>query len=138
MLPLPDLKLPASPSSVAFSPSGKEVAVGLLNGVVQVCDLATGKAHAMLEAHRGVVSSLAYSPDGTRLATAGADGRVKVWALEPGPDGVTGAATTGVCDPGSRRRRARDRRHTGWKRVGHGRHATAQSGFGMRAQDTGS
>jgi WD40 repeat protein len=37
------------------------------------------KPRAVLDAHRGSVSSLAYSPDGKTLATGGDVGGIKLW-----------------------------------------------------------
>ena len=36
----------------------------------------------VLRGHDGAVSSVAFSPDGSRLASVGAEGVVRVWALD--------------------------------------------------------
>src|SRR5581483_9280626 len=67
--------------AVAYSPDGKMVAAGSIDGTVDVWDAATGARLTSLAAHKGQITSVAFSPDNTALATAGRDKTVQVWAV---------------------------------------------------------
>lgn len=74
------------PSSLAFAPDGKTVAVALGIGGRNVelgeallCDASTGKERLHLRGHIGGVLALAFSPDGRTLVTGGSDARIKLW-----------------------------------------------------------
>ena len=54
---------------LAFSPDGKRLAMGGVEGLVELWDTATGKKVQTFKGHSGPVHSMAFSPDGTRLAT---------------------------------------------------------------------
>ena len=65
---------------LAVSPGDELVALGTLDGVIQVLDLATGAPVAVLEGHGERVSTLAWvGPD--RLLSGSWDGTVRVWDL---------------------------------------------------------
>jgi WD40 repeat protein len=69
--------------SLAFSPDGSELAVGLQQGTVEIWSLARLKAPLLrLPGHRGWVNALAYDRDGRYLASGGSDNLVDVWDLE--------------------------------------------------------
>ena len=72
-------------TSVAFSPNGKLLASGGLDGTVRVWNPATGQpvgAPIQAGAQNGVVT-VAFSPDGKLLASAGGDGTVTLWQVSP-------------------------------------------------------
>jgi WD40 repeat protein/tRNA A-37 threonylcarbamoyl transferase component Bud32 len=64
--------------AVAFSPDGKFVVVGGMDGVVTVLDPATGKPAGEKLKHPEAVEEVAFNPDGKVLATGAADG-VRLW-----------------------------------------------------------
>jgi WD40 repeat protein len=91
---------------LAFSPDGKRVAVGWVDGLVQVFQTQTGAVERTLDRSRvGYVRSITFSPDGRFLATGGADkklhGQAKLWDARTGqllrtlvghPSGITAVA----------------------------------------------
>ena len=69
----------ALPELVAFSPDGEQVAVGVEDGGVVVCDVRTGVPLRTLAGHTGRVWSVAFSPDGGRLITSSDDKTACLW-----------------------------------------------------------
>ncbi len=57
--------------SFAFSPDGKQIALGNNNGVIRLLDIESGQSTAALDGHKYRVRSLAFSPDGRRLVSGG-------------------------------------------------------------------
>jgi WD40 repeat protein/serine/threonine protein kinase len=74
-------------AGLAYSPDGKRLAMGSIEGILEVWDAGTGQKLQTLKGHRGHVRMVAFSPDGTSLASSGDDGTVRVWD------------TAGQCDP---------------------------------------
>ena len=66
---------------VAYSPDGRLLASGSLDGVVKTWDARNGEESVYLRppAHRRLVHGLVFSPDSQFLATGGEDDRVKLW-----------------------------------------------------------
>jgi WD40 repeat protein/HEAT repeat protein len=60
-------------SGLAFAPDGKRVAVGGMDGIVHVWELATKTEVQVIRGQQGWMTGLAYSPDGTRLVTSVGD-----------------------------------------------------------------
>jgi WD40 repeat protein len=72
--------------AVAFSPSGRLLAVGGLDnavGTVTVWDLATSKSLRQFRGHQGGVLCLAFTPDGQFLVSGGIDTTTLLWDLAP-------------------------------------------------------
>jgi WD40 repeat protein len=74
---------PADVQSVVFSPDGKTLASGDLEGKIKLWDVANGKQLAAFKGHDGIVSALAFSPDSRMLVSSG-DKTIKLWDMMPG------------------------------------------------------
>jgi WD40 repeat protein len=72
----------ANRGRVAFSPSGKMLALGDIDGKVHVWDTVSGRSLADLAGHAGAVEGLAFAPDGMTLASASADTTVLLWDMK--------------------------------------------------------
>lgn len=68
-------------TGIAFSPDGKQLAVGSISGSVYMLDARTGKLERELQGHEGwvVIRGVSFSPDGRLLASASLDGTVHLW-----------------------------------------------------------
>jgi WD40 repeat protein/serine/threonine protein kinase len=64
---------------VAFSPDGRYLVTGQLEGAVRVWDARTGESVRTLGTHDREVRAVVFSPDGKQLASASGDGEVKLW-----------------------------------------------------------
>jgi WD40 repeat protein len=73
----------AKPMSLAFSPDGRVLAVGFVDGVM-LCDPETGKLRSRL--HHSPARVVAFSPDGKLLAAGATDGKVRVWGVGAGEE----------------------------------------------------
>ncbi len=67
--------------SLGFSPDGKRIAVGSVDGVLQVYDLPSKKWVFRALAHTDAVDQVRFSPKGGLLATIGYDKEIKIWEL---------------------------------------------------------
>jgi tetratricopeptide (TPR) repeat protein len=70
--------------SVAFSPDGKYLAAGLLNGEVKFWEVCGGLSVMSLSGHVASVNSVVFSPDGQWLASGSRDKTIKIWDAESG------------------------------------------------------
>ena len=85
----PELVLQAGQSGVLlarFSPDGKILATGSIEGSIVLWDAQTGRQLRELVGHYNTVFSMAFSPDGKMLATGSTDGtgEVLLWNVQTG------------------------------------------------------
>ncbi|HEX2911697.1 MAG TPA: WD40 repeat domain-containing protein [Chloroflexia bacterium] len=80
--PAPETGTGNSRATVDISPNGRQIAIGLNNGLVKIYDGPSGKLIQAFSAHQGIITSLRFAPDGKSLATASSDHTVKVWDTE--------------------------------------------------------
>lgn len=69
--------------SLAFSPDSLRLAIGSLDGMIQLWEVASG-ALLWSSWHSNNVTRLAFSPDGKVLASAGNDSTVRLWDSQQG------------------------------------------------------
>jgi len=73
--------------AVAFSPDGKRLAVGTVEGTIWLWELNNQGTAAhkpeILKGHEDVVRSLAFSPVSSLLASASDDATIRLWDLSP-------------------------------------------------------
>ena len=67
------------PEPLVFSPDGAILINGLARGVIQLWDVTTGDALAVLDGHTQKVETLAFSPDAKTLVSTAADGTILLW-----------------------------------------------------------
>jgi WD40 repeat protein/class 3 adenylate cyclase len=68
-----------SPGTLTFSPDGKHLAVGCIDGTIRIHAANDWRQVRMLTNHTEWVGSLAFSQDGQWLASASADHSIRVW-----------------------------------------------------------
>ncbi|MCJ1280582.1 hypothetical protein MMC21_008411, partial [Puttea exsequens] len=73
-----------SVETIAFSPDGKRLASGSLDGTIKLWDAASGQLQQTLQGHTGSVRTIAFSPDGKQLASGSDDETIKLWDAESG------------------------------------------------------
>jgi eukaryotic-like serine/threonine-protein kinase len=69
----------AAVSCGRFSPDGRLLAVGVVDGRVRLIDMASHALSAALVGHVDTVSAMDFTPDGRTLATGGCDATVRLW-----------------------------------------------------------
>ena len=67
--------------SISFSPDGRWLAAGFLNGGITIWDIEAGLDGQSMMGHFASVNSVAFSPDSQLLATGSRDHMVKVWQV---------------------------------------------------------
>jgi RNA polymerase sigma factor (sigma-70 family) len=70
---------------MSFSPDGRQLACGGINGVTEIRDAKTGNiVRQFIEGKDWILGGVAFSPDGGTLYAAGSDGVVQVWNVATG------------------------------------------------------
>jgi WD40 repeat protein len=72
--------------SIAFSPDGRLLASGFLNGGIRIWNVYEGLDALSFQGHLASVNSVAFSPDGEMLASAGRDRIIKLWDVASGDE----------------------------------------------------
>ena len=83
-LPAPPLVHGGSVQAVAFSPDGRRVVTGAVDGKARIWDTVTGSPIGSVLQHEGAISGLSFSPDGTRVLTASSDWTARLWDATSG------------------------------------------------------
>ena len=74
--------------SLAFSPDGSRLAIGMEDRRVLLLDVITGQLIGQ-DAQDGAVWAVAFSPDGKTLASATLSGAIKLWNMTPPAESLT-------------------------------------------------
>ena len=82
--------------SVAASPDGQTLVMGLEDGKIVVYNVADRKLRFTLEEHTGPVWGLDYFPDGLRFVSASDDGTVKIWDTDKRSSAASLPVSSGV------------------------------------------
>jgi WD40 repeat protein len=69
--------------TVAYSPDGRILVSGDVNGEVRLWDAVTGRQLGVLTDNSSHVRAVAFSPNGRLLASAGWDGAARLWEVPP-------------------------------------------------------
>jgi WD40 repeat protein/transcriptional regulator with XRE-family HTH domain len=70
--------------SVAFTPDGKQLATGGVDGKISFWQVADGKQLLTLQGHQSWILSVSFSPDGQMLASGGEDFTIRLWDVASG------------------------------------------------------
>ncbi|NJM49041.1 MAG: hypothetical protein HC860_25125 [Alkalinema sp. RU_4_3] len=72
------------PLSMALSPDGSCVAIGVENGSIYIWQVPSGNPLLTIAAHETYIFALCFSPDGQTVVSGGQDGLIKFWDLRNG------------------------------------------------------
>jgi hypothetical protein len=75
-------------TALAYSPSGKQIAIGGNRGEVRLWDVLTQKRPLRLESHNSYVTVLSFCSSDHWIASGHADSTVQLWRLEEGKTGT--------------------------------------------------
>lgn len=79
-----------NPSTISFSPDGKTVAAGNMDGTITIWNQ-QGQALQTINAHQGKVNSVMFSQNGQTLISGGEDGSIRFWSWKkPEPQVIGG------------------------------------------------
>jgi WD40 repeat protein len=69
---------------VAFSPDGRRLASGSLDGTVKILDVAERRHERTIRGHADRVWGVAFSPDGRLVASTSSDRTARLWRVDDG------------------------------------------------------
>jgi WD40 repeat protein/serine/threonine protein kinase/DNA-binding XRE family transcriptional regulator len=69
-------------AGLATTPDGKYLAIGIIDGVIQLWEYGTWRQVGQFFGHTGRIHDLVFSPDGGLLLSAGADRSARLWDVE--------------------------------------------------------
>jgi WD40 repeat protein/DNA-binding XRE family transcriptional regulator len=73
-------------NSIRFSPDGKLILTGSIDGTAALWDSLDGKSLQHYFGHSGSIVNVAFSPDGNYIFTASGDGTARLWNLQTGQE----------------------------------------------------
>jgi WD40 repeat protein/serine/threonine protein kinase len=76
------------PDSLAFTPDGAYLASGRINGVIGLCEMATGKEVLTLRGPGSYISAISFHPSGRYMASAHSDQSIRIWDLAHGREAL--------------------------------------------------
>ncbi|MFO1500216.1 MAG: protein kinase [Verrucomicrobiota bacterium] len=71
-------------NSAAFSPNGRRILTGSLDGTARIWDASNGQEQLRIKSHEGEVYNVSFSCDGGRIATGGDDNVARIWDADSG------------------------------------------------------
>lgn len=72
------------PLSIAFSPDGKRIVMGLFDNTSIICNIEPWETSQTLRGHKQPVTSVAFSPNGKKIVTGSLDKTASIWNAESG------------------------------------------------------
>lgn len=72
---------PAGAMSLVFSPNGRNVLSGGIDGDIRVWDVSNGKNVFTIEGHGSPITTVAITADGSMLASGSYDRTFKLWHI---------------------------------------------------------
>jgi WD40 repeat protein len=82
--PAGEYRGPSPVGPMAFSPDGRTLAAGDVDGRVVLWEVGAAGWRSIHRGHAGAVRSLSFSPDGRTLASGGDDSAVRLWQVASG------------------------------------------------------
>jgi WD40 repeat protein len=67
------------PRSATFSPDGKHLIIGFMDGMIRIYNAETGVQFDSLVGHTDAVRSIAFNSEASRIVTAGEDSTIRIW-----------------------------------------------------------
>lgn len=81
---LKTLRTGESVTALAFSPDGKRVLIGTIEGKIQLQDIESNKPIAHFVGHQDTITSMQFSPDGNTVITGSDDDTAILWDAHTG------------------------------------------------------